>query len=63
MLMVPQFDAGFALDLIETESANWITTVPTMALRLLDHPSFSEPIDELACVSTPAAARLLRQSS
>ena len=41
MLMVPQFDAGFALELIETERANWITTVPTMALRLLDHPTFS----------------------
>ncbi|RHW26233.1 AMP-dependent synthetase [Nocardioides immobilis] len=63
MLMVPQFDAGFALELIETERANWITTVPTMALRLLDHPSFpSRSMESLrlhACGGAPVAPELV----
>ena len=65
MLMVPQFDAGFALELIETESANWITTVPTMALRLLDHPTFSSrsmaSLRLHACGGAPVAPELVER--
>lgn len=65
MLMVPQFDAGYALELIETEQANWITTVPTMALRLLDHPTFtSRSMASMrlhACGGAPVAPELVER--
>jgi fatty-acyl-CoA synthase len=40
-VLMPSFDAGQMLELIETEQANTTLIVPTMILALLDHPTFS----------------------
>ena len=65
MIMVPQFDAGLMLRLIEEESANWITTVPTMAIRLMEHPDFSlYSMDSLrvhCCGGAPVAPELVER--
>jgi len=65
MLMMPRFDAHLALRLIDQEGANWITTVPTMAIRLLDHPSFAEysmkTLEVHACGGAPVAPELIKR--
>lgn len=65
MILVPQFDAGLMLRLIDEESANWITTVPTMAIRLLEHPDFPRySMSSLlvhACGGAPVAPELVER--
>ena len=65
MIMVPQFDAGLMLRLIEEESANWITTVPTMAIRLMEHPDFPRysmtSLRVHACGGAPVAPELVER--
>ena len=39
-VVVPEFDAELVLDLFEREHANMALLVPTMLIRMLDHPSF-----------------------
>jgi fatty-acyl-CoA synthase len=40
-VLVPAFDPGLVLELVETESATLTCGVPTMLLALVDHPDFS----------------------
>lgn len=37
-VMLTQFDAGFMLELIESERGNHVHAVPTMVIALMDHP-------------------------
>ncbi len=40
-VLVPAFDPGLVLELVETEAATLTCGVPTMLLALVDHPDFS----------------------
>ncbi len=37
-MLVPYFEPGLVLDLLETEQASGLTAVPTMLLATLEHP-------------------------
>ncbi|WGX96099.1 AMP-binding protein [Nocardioides sp. L-11A] len=49
-VVVPQFEPGLVLDLIESERGNLIVTVPTILLALLDHPE--RPARDLSSMRT-----------
>jgi fatty-acyl-CoA synthase len=65
MIMAPQFEAGLMLRMIDQEKANWITTVPTMAIALLEHPDFEQydykSLKLLACGGAPVAPDLVER--
>ena len=66
LVMVPQFDAGLMLELIETERGNHVHAVPTMLVALLDHPD--RPRRNLTSLRTfmsggsPVPAALVRRA-
>jgi fatty-acyl-CoA synthase len=49
-VVVPRFDPGLVLDLIESEGGNLIVTVPTILIALLDHPD--RPARDLSSMRT-----------
>ncbi|ABL83634.1 MULTISPECIES: AMP-binding protein [unclassified Nocardioides] len=49
-VVVPQFEPGLVLDLIENEGGNLIVTVPTILIALLDHPD--RPSRDLSSMRT-----------
>ncbi|HEX2464223.1 MAG TPA: AMP-binding protein [Thermoanaerobaculia bacterium] len=40
LIVVPQFDPGLMLELIEAERVTFLPGVPTMLLRIIEHPDF-----------------------
>jgi fatty-acyl-CoA synthase len=64
-VMLTQFDAGFMLELIESEQGNHVHAVPTMVIALMDHPD--RPSRNLASLKvimsggTPVPAPLVRK--
>lgn len=56
-VLMPGFDAGLMLELIERERANASLIVPTMILDLLEHPDFPKRrLDSLRTILSGAAA-------
>lgn len=56
-VLMPGFDPGRMLELIEQERANATLIVPTMILALLDHPDFAKrKLDSLTTILSGAAA-------
>jgi fatty-acyl-CoA synthase len=41
LIVVPQFDPGLVLELIEAERVTFLPGVPTMLLRIIEHPDFA----------------------
>jgi fatty-acyl-CoA synthase len=41
-VMLPGFDAGLMLELIESERASFTLSVPTMAIAMLEHPTLAQ---------------------
>jgi fatty-acyl-CoA synthase len=64
-ILVPQFEPGLVLELIETERCDLLGGVPTMLLALLEHPDF--PARDLTSISvgvsggSPVPAELVRR--
>jgi len=65
IIMPPQFEAGLALATIERERANWITTVPTISIAMLDHPDFDKydysSLQVQVCGGAPVAPELVER--
>ncbi|WP_223838499.1 AMP-binding protein [Saccharopolyspora pogona] len=65
-VVAPEFEPGLVLELLESERANMGLFVPTMLVRMLDHPDFSRR--DLASVRTlvsgaaPVPAELIRRT-
>jgi fatty-acyl-CoA synthase len=56
-MLVPQFDAGLHLELLECERATHTVGVPTMWVAVMDHPDFTQrDLSALRCLSTGGAA-------
>ncbi len=49
-VVVPQFDPGLVLELVEAEGGNLLLAVPTMLIALLDHPD--RPSRDLSSIRT-----------
>jgi fatty-acyl-CoA synthase len=64
-VVAPEFEAGLVLDLLETESANMSLLVPTMLLRLLEHPDFGRrdysSVHTLVSGAAPVPSELIRR--
>src|SRR5207237_3933693 len=56
-VLVPQFDPGLHLELLESERATHTVGVPTMWLAVIDHPDFTRrDLSALRSLSTGGAA-------
>jgi fatty-acyl-CoA synthase len=64
-VLLPKFDAGEVLRLIETERATRLFVVPTMARTILDHPSFAtrdvSSIRQVSIGGAPAGPELIAE--
>jgi fatty-acyl-CoA synthase len=55
-ILVPAFDPGLVLELIEAERANVMFAVPTMLIALLEHPDFARrDLSSWRCASSGGA--------
>jgi fatty-acyl-CoA synthase len=55
-VLVPAFDPGLVLELLEAERANAMFAVPTMLIALLEHPDFARrDLSALRCMSSGGA--------
>jgi fatty-acyl-CoA synthase len=65
-VVVPEFDAELVLDLCERERANMALLVPTMLIRMLDHPSFAgrdlSAVHTLVSGAATVPAELIRRT-
>lgn len=65
MILPPHFDPGTMLKMIAEERVTLTTTVPTMAIALLEHPSLPEldlsSLKVLACGGAPVAPELVER--
>lgn len=65
LILPPQFEAGLMLRMIEQEKVTITTTVPTMAIALLEHPTFAErdlsSLKVLTCGGAPVAPELVER--
>lgn len=65
MVLPPHFDPGTMLKMIAQERVTLTTTVPTMAIALLEHPSLPEldlsSLKVLACGGAPVAPELVER--
>lgn len=65
-VVAPEFDAQLVLDLFEQERANISLLVPTMLIRMLDHPSFGTrdmtSVHTLVSGAAPVPAELIRRT-
>ncbi|WP_340317987.1 AMP-binding protein [Rhizorhabdus argentea] len=65
MILPPHFDPGVMLQMIEQERVTLTTTVPTMAIALLEHPSLQDldlsSLKVLACGGAPVAPELVER--
>lgn len=67
-VVVPAFEPGFVLRLIEQERVAWFPCVPTMAIAMVEHPDFDDfdlssiqVIETGATVITPDFVRMLSE--
>ncbi|MEJ7935013.1 AMP-binding protein [Sphingobium sp. AN558] len=65
LILPPQFEAGLMLRMIEQERVTITTTVPTMAIALLEHPGFDDmdfsSLKVLTCGGAPVAPELVER--
>lgn len=65
-VVVPEFDAGLVLDLFEEQRGNISLLVPTMLIRVLDHPSFAgrdvSSVHTLVSGAAPVPAELIQRT-
>ncbi|PXY18447.1 AMP-binding protein [Prauserella flavalba] len=65
-VVAPEFEPGLVLELMESERVNMGLFVPTMLIRLLDHPRFAErdmsSVHTLVSGAAPVPAELIRRT-
>jgi fatty-acyl-CoA synthase len=65
-VVAPEFEPGLVLDLLETQRANMSLLVPTMLIRMLDHPDFPgrdmSSVHTLVSGAAPVPAELIRRT-
>ncbi len=65
LILPPQFEPGLMLRMIERERVTITTTVPTMAIGLLEHPDFDDfdlsSLKILTCGGAPVAPELVER--
>ena len=65
-VVAPEFEPGLVLELLESERANMGLFVPTMLIRMLDHPGFAErdmsSVHTLVSGAAPVPAELIRRT-
>ena len=65
-VVAPEFDAGLVLELLESQKVNMGLFVPTMLIRMLDHPEFSRrdtsSVHTLVSGAAPVPAELIRRT-
>lgn len=65
-VVAPEFDPGLVLELLDSERANMGLFVPTMLIRMLDHPGFAErdmaSVHTLVSGAAPVPAELIRRT-
>ena len=66
LVLLPKFDAGAWLELVERHRVRQTFVVPTMLLRILDHPRFADTdlssLRSLSYGAAPASADLIRRA-
>lgn len=65
-VVVPEFNPELVLELLETEQVNMSLLVPTMLIRLMDHPGFAgrdmSSVHTLVSGAAPVPANLIRRT-
>ncbi len=66
LVLLPKFDAGDWLDLVERHRVSQTFVVPAMLVRILDHPRFADTdlssLRSLSYGAAPASAELVRRA-
>ncbi len=66
LVLLPKFDAGTWLELVERHGVHQTFVVPTMLVRILDHPRFDDTdlssLRSLSYGAAPASAELVRRA-
>jgi fatty-acyl-CoA synthase len=65
LVIVPDFDAGLILQLVEEERVAFFSAVPTMYLRIFEHPDFTrrnlQSLDALCCGGSTVPEELVQK--